>query len=788
MTARSQPLGVVHMEQQQEAPVRRLTIGYLASNVSDGIGQERWHGVLDVAQERGVNLICFPGSYWRDPGPGEQANVLYDLLSTETLDGLVLGNILREDLVDRSEFKSFYERLLGLPAVSLRETQGIPYIPLGNYQGMREAILHLVEVHKVRRIAFLRGPEDHPTARERYQAYLDVLQEAGLPLIPALVTPPSDWNAPSMQVLLDERKLSPPADFEAIVAANDRKALDALRTCQARGLHVPQDVAIVGSNDNLESRAVTPPLTSVAMPFYEQGRRATEMLLAMLEGEQVPGQAPLPARLVVRQSCGCMSPDVVQAAAGWGTSEHGDLEAVVQVQRDAIVAEMARAVPGSTAVSAWAEQVLDAFVAELAQTSPGSFLSALARGLHLEAAQGGNVAAWQGVISVLRRQVLPALHTRDALSQADGLWQQARVLIAETVERDHMSRLLDAQGQAETLRTIGQTLIASFGVEELTEALAQDLPRLQIPSCYLSLYEDPKSPAQWSRLILAYDMEGKVELGPDGRRFPSTQLVPKGLFPSQRRYTFLVEPLYFQENQLGFLLFEVGPREGSVYEVLRGQISSVLQGASLIGQVESRALLIQATAEVSQVASGILDPGKLIEKIVNLIRERFDLYYVGLFLVDQAEKGAGGLARWAHHQAGTGEAGQEMRRRRHKLQVGGNSMVGQCIATGNPCIAQDVHEEAMRFSNPLLPETRSELALPLISRGQTVGALSIQSSRQTAFAEEAIAIFQTMANQLAHSIENAYLFEETQRAMEELKAIQRRYIREGWSKYLDRGK
>jgi GAF domain-containing protein len=250
----------------------------------------------------------------------------------------------------------------------------------------------------------------------------------------------------------------------------------------------------------------------------------------------------------------------------------------------------------------------------------------------------------------------------------------------------------------------------------------------------------------------------------------------------------VVEPLYFQENQLGFVLLEVGPHEGSVYELLRGQISSVLQGASLIEQAESRTLLIQTTAEVSQVANAILDPGELIQKIVDLIRERFDLYYVGLFLVDQAERLSGGSDRWAYHQAGTGEPGQEMRRQGHRLKVGGNSMIGQSIATGKPCIAQDVAEAARRFSNPLLPETRSELALPLISRGQAVGALSIQSSRKAAFPQEAIAIFQTMANQLAHSIENAYLFEETQRAMEELKAVQRRYIRAGWSEYLDRRK
>ena len=230
----------------------------------------------------------------------------------------------------------------------------------------------------------------------------------------------------------------------------------------------------------------------------------------------------------------------------------------------------------------------------------------------------------------------------------------------------------------------------------------------------------------------------------------------------------------------------MGAGEGSVYEALRGQISSTLQGASLIEQADGRARLIQATVEVSRVASGILDPGELMEEIVSLIRERFDLYYVGLFLVDQAEKEISALDRWAYHQAGTSEAGRKMRKRRHKLKVGGGSMVGQCVATGEPCIAQNVDEEAARFANPLLPETRSELALPLVSRGQIIGALSIQSAKQAAFTEEGIAIFQTMASQLAHSIENAYLLEETQRAMEELKAVQRRYIREGWSRYLDK--
>jgi GAF domain-containing protein len=98
----------------------------------------------------------------------------------------------------------------------------------------------------------------------------------------------------------------------------------------------------------------------------------------------------------------------------------------------------------------------------------------------------------------------------------------------------------------------------------------------------------------------------------------------------------------------------------------------------------------------------------------------------------------------------------------------------------------DVGDEAVHFKNPLLPETRSELALPLVSREEIIGALSVQSSREAAFTDEDIAIFQTLAGQLANAIENARLFEQTQAALQELQTSTRAYVRQSWGSYLRR--
>jgi PAS domain S-box-containing protein len=221
--------------------------------------------------------------------------------------------------------------------------------------------------------------------------------------------------------------------------------------------------------------------------------------------------------------------------------------------------------------------------------------------------------------------------------------------------------------------------------------------------------------------------------------------------------------------------------ERRLYVSLVRDISERKQAEEMLAR---RAIQLQTGAEVAHAASSIVDPDDLIRQVVELIRERFALYYVGLFLVDQTPNLRGQAGEWAYLRAATGEAGQAMLRQRYRLRIGGNSMVGQCIAQGTARIALHAGEEAVRFANPLLPDTRSELALPLTSRGEAIGALTIQSSEDAAFSEEDIAALVIMAGQIANSIENARLYQETQAALEELKATHGRYIRREWSRYL----
>ena len=181
-----------------------------------------------------------------------------------------------------------------------------------------------------------------------------------------------------------------------------------------------------------------------------------------------------------------------------------------------------------------------------------------------------------------------------------------------------------------------------------------------------------------------------------------------------------------------------------------------VQVADRTREAEQRALQTQTAAEVAQAAVGTLDLEELLQLSVNLIRSRFDLYYVGLFLVDD-------VVCVVRLRAATGQAGQRMLRDGHSLPLDETSMTGWSILHGEPRLAPNVDEEPTHFKNPWLPETRSEVTLPLITRGLVIGALTVQSRQLAAFKDSDITILQTMAGQLANAIGNARLYQEIQK-------------------------
>jgi len=290
------------MQMQHSLTAHRPTLGFLFASLHTGASLVIWPSLLDAAERHNVNLICFPGGRLQATDSFEiQRNAIFDLASNKCLDGLITWSSSLGGVLGPAEIRAFHQRYQPLPMVSLAQfMEGMPTVSLDSYFGMRALLAHLIEEHGFQKLAFIRGPEEHYYAQERYRAYLDSLQAFNLPQIPELVTRPLRWEsgAQAIEILLDERGLKPGVDFEAVVSVSDLMAIWAMKTLQARGFDVPGDVAVTGFNNSMEERLATPPLTTVDLPFYEQGAKAMEVLLQQLSGESVPALSTLPSNPV----------------------------------------------------------------------------------------------------------------------------------------------------------------------------------------------------------------------------------------------------------------------------------------------------------------------------------------------------------------------------------------------------------------------------------------------------------------------------------------------------------
>jgi signal transduction histidine kinase/DNA-binding LacI/PurR family transcriptional regulator/AraC-like DNA-binding protein len=580
----------------------RATIGFLLASLHTGASRALWPGLLDAAERHGINLISFPGGRLQAATAFESLrNQIFDLASTDCLDGLVTWASSLGGVLNPSEISAFHQRYQGLPMVSLAQfMEGLPAVALDSYQGMRALLSHLVKDHGYQRLALIRGPEEHYYAQERYRAYLDALQSFNLPLIPELVTRPLRWESgtEAVHILLDERGLIPGVDFQAVVAVSDMLALWALKSLQARGFDVPRDVAVTGFNNSIEERLATPPLTTVELPFYAQGAKSIDILLAQLQGESVPALMTLPSHLVVRQSCGCPSKAAQEAAY---LPEHGSkglfaaLRLMASPEREQCLDELIVAAGGKPQdLPDRISPLLDALLLDFEPLdAEGSnrrhFLQAMEEVLNLDMAGGSSLAPWNDLISVLRKWFLPGLASEQRAA-IESLFGQARVLVGEAEKRAHSFRQWQAERQADNLREINRALLTTFDLHQLGDVLYEYLPGLGIPSAYLVLYENPDDPQALSRLMMAYTEQGRAAVDPTGWRFPTRQFLPAEFLPQDRRYSLVVEPLYFKEKSLGYAVFENGPRDGDIYELVRASLSSAIQGALLFNESQQARL------------------------------------------------------------------------------------------------------------------------------------------------------------------------------------------------------
>lgn len=225
---------------------------------------------------------------------------------------------------------------------------------------------------------------------------------------------------------------------------------------------------------------------------------------------------------------------------------------------------------------------------------------------------------------------------------------------------------------------------------------------------------------------------------------------------------------------------EVGSGELSTlaqtFNVMSNQVQGLVE--NLEKRVSERTQDLEATLEVGRITTTLFGQAELLTRTVEFIRDRFDLYYVQIYLLDEAR-------RYAVLRAGTGEVGEQLISRGHRLGLDETSIVAQTVQLLRPVLVVDTVDSTIHKPNPLLPDTRSEVAIPLIVQNELLGVLDMQSIVPGKFNYENLPAFQAMATQLAGVVRGARAFEETQEAIERANVLNRRLTESGWQGYME---
>ncbi|HEX3030428.1 MAG TPA: ATP-binding protein [Clostridia bacterium] len=603
---------------------RRLTIGVIKSNMVEQRDILVVEGLKQAAVDNDVNLIVYCGGMIVSPNDfHKNAISIFDFVDKNRLDGLVIwtGNINWHASTEFTEM--FVKKYNYLPVVSLEiKMDGITSIIWDDYKGMRDALIHLIEVHKYKRIGFVMGTSPMSLYR-RYDAYIETLEEYGIPVDPKLIidhdTLYNYENALQYAAYMDrsifvEQGIIDNLDkssriieamwgegIEALACCNDLNAKTVSKVLKAVNLPA---IPMIGFDDDLESRACNPGLTTVRPPHYEVGKRAIEVIIAKINRLETPETESIPCSLIVRQSCGCACNSVIKEDL-----YKGRLKCIIPQDSGNINAEkFGRFVKSVVDIpdsmdAEWPEKLLKVFFEDI-QEDNGAFADYL-KSLFAYTPGKKYAEVFRDIIMVMHLLV-DSLINNNCLDyyKAKMLLQQGTVLIADMRARTEINKRLKQTHRHFDIVTFSQIISNIYDINDVMGNIANGLRYLGVSSCYLSVYENGGVSTEKSRLLLAYNESGNISIPQDVCIYSSKQLVPEGVLQLEKQFNYILKPLYFKKRNIGFVMYSDTLEDSREYERINDAICNALHSAILVEELKIKAQeLIKINSELESAYS-----------------------------------------------------------------------------------------------------------------------------------------------------------------------------------------
>ncbi|MDR3170273.1 MAG: helix-turn-helix domain-containing protein [Treponema sp.] len=554
-------------------------IGLALASIYTGASLNVWSSFARMADAAGTALFIFPGGRLNARTDAEYLrNAVYALVNEENLDGLISWSSTIRCTESTEEFEHFHARFEPLPYVTMSyKVPGHPCVEFDAYNGMKALVTHCIHVHGARRIAFLRGPDFHQSAVARFKGYQDALKEAGLPASfgNPLVTDPFNWDCGDAAAaqLFEKRGLVPGRDFDTLIGSSDMMVFRGAHYLLKQGYHIPIDYRAGGFNNSGESRLLESPLSTVHMPYTELSAECFSILLKLLNRKRHASarktgepwntieDVVLGSELIIRESCGCrhsLRSKRKPLAPGSGTEE-----SVAMILE--MVAERLKLKPAG--IQALVFPVVHAFFYQGEERFFYLFEKALSRFFHSDRD-----------IEILIR-LIGDVFAAGLFPELSRVESSVYETIFRIQERLATHRRYERERWNTALNSLKCELLGTRNRDALVRSLAGHLPELGITTTAIMLYDDEK---------ISVCVGSFSPAGIDPRReqrFPARLLVPAYLKPQYADGVFMVQPLFIENQSLGYFIHNVPFADGVIFEELRSAVSYALKGISLLEAV-----------------------------------------------------------------------------------------------------------------------------------------------------------------------------------------------------------
>ncbi|MBQ2259157.1 MAG: helix-turn-helix domain-containing protein [Spirochaetales bacterium] len=568
--------------------------GFLMATVHQGSATAMWKALAEETSNHPEDaLFVFPGGRISFPESSEYLrNDIYSLANSQNLDGQVIwASTLTGKVGDEAAKEFVKSKASDMPVVSIGlSVDGVSSVDFDAYSGVFKAVSHLINHHGIRKVAFLRGPETHPSAEARYQAYLDVLKEYSIPIDHRIISSPRPWSEGEKSAieLLDERKLIPGVDFEAVVAPSDYILFWAIKHFEKRGVRIPSVVKTIGFNDSWENKMNAVATSTVRMPITSLATTSLGLLGNMIDFPSATAQnILLPTELILRRSCGCVD--------SFGGKE--------KARREIYDWQSLRRWIGSVSESQKCADALYSILRELyvvGWSARGESADAINAALEIYFDNGGTSnflfesMKWSEELLGATRL---GIEEREVL-HAFAVHHTGRVNALSSFEKKSMNEVLDA---------FNMELLATSSLTQLLQKMRESLPKLHVKKAFIVLRKDDNTS------VFAGGYDGS-ELYKDKVEFSAHLMVDNSHLDNISKGMFIIEPLIYDNRCIGYVIFGVDESiSGTMLESLRSILSAAFKSIELFKIAAEKSASAEAAEKkssefYSNLSEGLREP------------------------------------------------------------------------------------------------------------------------------------------------------------------------------------